>query len=342
MKRLWYLLKQHGPVSLRPFLQEAALRFFYHPELEGAGDDLRFTKPVVVFSTDFELAWAWRYSGRPLDFALTKARQERAQVPRLLRLLEDCRVPITWATVGHLALRACRRDRGRAHSASPSLAPYRNPHWSFSSQDWYEFDPCTSSAESPEWYAPDLIEQILKAPIGHEIGCHSFSHSDSTEAHCPADFFRAELQQSAEAFATFGLSPRSFVFPGNLPGHHAILREFGYDIVRDYPWHPGVVFAPAREIVKGLWGLHQSMYLESPGYESSYLLRKTRRLVQVASSRPRILSLWFHPSLSDEDFSNVFAPVVKICANKRDRGEIEILTMGELAKRLNAAPRLGL
>jgi len=334
MRSLWRLIKRYAPPGLRPWVQDFALQNFYRPDMEGDGTHPRLGKPTVVFSTDFELAWAWRYSHLSFAEVIEKARFERAQVTPLLKLFDETRVPITWATVGHLGLRACRRENGRAHPASPLLAPYQNPHWKFAARDWYEFDPCSSLAEAPEWYGPDLIERVLAAPAGHELGCHSFSHADSTEAHSSPEFFRAELLQAAEAFAPFGVKPRSFVFPGNLPGHHSILREQGYDIVRDYPWNRKVEFAPPREILPGLWGISQSLYLESPGFEVPYLGRKALRMVEISQQAPRLLSLWFHPSLTTNDLEEVLDPVVRVCAELRDQGEIDILTMGGLADRL--------
>jgi peptidoglycan/xylan/chitin deacetylase (PgdA/CDA1 family) len=332
LRKLWHATKRATPRRMRPFVYDAGLKF-YRPSEAVSGK--RLPKTTVVISADFELAWAWRYSDLGLKGALEMAREERERTPQIVSFLDEVRVPITWATVGHLALSSCeRRADGRAHAELPELEPYVNPYWSLRGKDWFEFDPCSSLADAPEWYAPDLIEGILKARAGHEIGCHSFSHADSTPAHCPEAFFRGELELSEKAFARFGVKPTSFVFPGNMPGHHALLRERGYTSVRHYPWAEGVELAVPREHVPGLWGLHQSFLLEAFGWDPLYLSRKALRLLELSRGTGQVVSLWFHPSLNPIDFRSTFQPVIRRCAELRDRGEIEILTMAQLARRM--------
>ena len=39
--------------------------------------------------------------------------------------------------------------------------PNFDDHWNFTKGDWYDYDPYSDFKNSPEWYAPDLIEKIL-------------------------------------------------------------------------------------------------------------------------------------------------------------------------------------
>src|SRR5262245_56645178 len=55
---------------------------------------------AVSLSADIELSWAFRR--HPQAFTRATAHQERQNIPRLLRIFEYYRFPITWATVGHL------------------------------------------------------------------------------------------------------------------------------------------------------------------------------------------------------------------------------------------------
>jgi peptidoglycan/xylan/chitin deacetylase (PgdA/CDA1 family) len=335
MKRiLWNWLKAATPELLRAQLDEFVLRQAYEPTCDERPSPL--TKPVVVFSADFELAWAWRYSEGGLPLALRKAEIERAQTPRLLKLLDEHQVPITWATVGLLADR--ERGQGNGVGPRPTLPAYQSRYWKFPGGDPFTALLEQADLSGPEWYAPDLIEQILSAKAGHEIGSHSFSHHASTEEHCPAEFFEWELRASAAALGRFGVKPTSFVFPGNLPGHHALLEKHGYTCVRHFPDRPDVELAVPRRILPKLWGLNQSVCLEAYGYDVAYVGRKSRELIRKSLPHNRVASLWFHPSLDDADFEQSFRPMIELCADLRDRGQIEILTMNQLARRMDRVP----
>jgi hypothetical protein len=330
-KVLWHAIKLLTPAPLRAAVDEAALKLAYMPSVDESS--ARLPKPVVVISADFELAWAWRYAEGGLPLALQKAKIERAQTPRLLKLLDELSIPITWATVGLLA----DPKAGRGLAPPPSLPAYQAAYWKFPGGDPFR-SPGGENLDlsGPDWYAPDLIEGILAASAGHEIGSHSFAHHDTSVANCPRDYFSWDLAASQEALARFGVRPTSFVFPGNQPGHLDLLRAHGMRCVRHYPWQPEVEVASPRRHEGALWGLHQSICLEAYGGDATYIGRKTRALLRKSLASQRVVSLWFHPSLDDHDLEASFRPTLKLCAELRDRGDIEVLTMTQLADRMDA------
>src|ERR1051326_2871446 len=137
-------------------------------------------RAAVSISADFEMSWAFRARGA--EPARQKAVQERANVPKLLAMLDSYSIPITWATVGHLFLESCERSvSGLAHADMPR--PTMNERWN---GDWYMHDPCSDVRKDPLWYAPDLVQQILNANTTHEIGTHTFSHINC-ESRCSTD-----------------------------------------------------------------------------------------------------------------------------------------------------------
>jgi hypothetical protein len=153
-----------------------------------------FEKGIVVFSADFEMAWAFRFSKTNRQAAVEKGLQERYNVPILLNLFDKNQIPVTWAIVGHLFLNNCARNNlNFAHNEMPRPSYFENPHWIFNSGDWYDNDPCTDYKTDPAWYAPDLVEQIIKSKVNHEIGCHTFSHIDFTYKNCTHKLAEAEL-----------------------------------------------------------------------------------------------------------------------------------------------------
>ena len=192
-------------------------------------------KAAVVISADLEMAWAWRYSKKNEDavaLALQKAEQTRKNLPALLDLFDQFNVPVTWATVGHLFLEGCNRPNGRAHPDLPRPPHFENEFWRYVQGDWLDGDPCSDYHRDPAWYAPDLLRSILSAKVKHEVACHIFSHIDCSEGNCPPEVMDSELAQCQRLAGNFGISLRSFVFPGNLTGNFISLKEHGFNAYR--------------------------------------------------------------------------------------------------------------
>jgi len=284
---------------------------------------------AVVLSLDFELAWAWPYAISPPVDPVETGLRERTQVPLLLKAFADFNIPATWATVGHLFLERCDRDSsGRAHPELPRIPHFENHLWRFSSGDWFQHDPCTDLRRDPAWYGPDLIERILASSVHHEIGCHSFSHP-GFGVYCPPDVARAEVEACREAMRPFGLEPRTWVFPGNDEGNYQALRDGGVRIVRSYP-HSAHLALPLQR-PDGLWAVHASTGL-SRGEEWSIEQRFHRLMVflEKAMARRLAMHVWLHPSLRREDYDRLLVPFLRRCAELREQGRLDVLTMGGL------------
>lgn len=304
-------------VGVRPLAKEqGGVRF--EPWMHGA-------RAAVCISSDFELAWASQCVS--LKRALDEGARTRKHLPALLRAFEESRVPVTWATVGHLLLEQCGRDSasGLAHPDLPRPGPYRNRYWSFDGGDWYRNDPCTSVREDPEWYAPDLLDLIAASRVPHEIGCHSFSHMDFSDANCPPDLALAELRECQEEASRRGLRLRSFVFPGNFEGNFAALQEAGFIAYRGSRG-PELSY-PTKE--HGLWNVRGSLQLFDPNVD--YSVRLTRYL-DVAVRTQTCCHLSFHPSEPHPEIvSKVLVPPLSQLREREERGELWIATMGDIA-----------
>ena len=69
-------------------------------------------KAVLLLCADLELAWAWRYAkvnGDSKERARKLAQEARRNIDKIIHLCEAYKIPITWATVGHLLLEKCER-----------------------------------------------------------------------------------------------------------------------------------------------------------------------------------------------------------------------------------------
>jgi len=298
----------------------------------------RLTRGAVTFSVDFELAWAWRFARRLSEDCVTIGMRERHQVPRILERMEEYGLESTWAIVGHLFLEKCSRGKdGLAHPEMSRLGHFKNAHWEFKEGDWYQHDPCSDAHNAPAWYAPDLIEKILTSNVDHEIASHGFSHA-GFGSYCSAQVAEAELQASLDAMRSFGVTPQTFVFPGNEAGHYGLLADKRFRIVRAFPVNWAEISLPVQR-EEGLWHVHDSIAvdLEGSGWDLRARLLRLMKYVDRAAERRLAAHIWFHPSLPPDQMQEVLFPLFRYCAEQREKGNIDILTMAQLVKATKAA-----
>lgn len=303
--------------------------YIYHnPDLHPARG---LERGAVTFSIDFELAWGWAYASSASSEAVKLGLHERSQVPRILEVMDEYDTPATWATVGHLFLSECSRNgNGRAHPDIKRLPHFHSEYWNFKSGDWFQVDPCTNYSKDPAWYAPDLIEQIVRAKAGHEIGCHGFSHS-GFGPYCPREVADSEIDAAVKAMNLVGLVPKSWVFPGNDEGHFDLLAARGFRNVRSFPVSPAEISLPVKR-TDGMWAIHDStpIDLEGTGWNFDERLARLKRFVDSAVRTRLAAHIWFHPSLPADQMNRLLFPLLQYCAELRDKGTLDILTIDQL------------
>jgi hypothetical protein len=252
---------------------------------------------VCLLSADFELSWAFRYSkstNNPGERAAKYASLTRKNLPEIIRLCEEYNIPVTWATVGHLFLKGCNRTNGLAHPEIKRLPYFKNEFWKFSSGDWFDDDPCTDYMTDPAWYCPDLIEQIIKSPVGHEIGCHSFSHIDCRDQVCPDEVFFSEIEACKKAAEPFNVKLQSFVHPGHQIGNLNNLFKAGFTSFRtDF----GDTLAYPVKHPSGLWELKNTAEIRyRNNWSVNYHIKRFKTIIGRAIKHKKVCVLWFHPS----------------------------------------------
>jgi peptidoglycan/xylan/chitin deacetylase (PgdA/CDA1 family) len=284
------------------------------------------------------LAWGWRYARAPKPevVAQLKARRGRRNLDIILELCERYDVPITWAMVGHLFLESCRRCGPLKHPEIPRVPYFENEFWSYRSGDWFDGDPASEGPSEPEWwawYGPDLVRSILAGRAAHEIGCHTFSHVVLTDASCPPEVATVELGRCQEAASRFGLTLRSFVFPGNLLGNRASLSATGFAAYRHRSSFE--LDAPRRDTF-GLWQVPEGVSLENPfaSWSAAQHVKSLQRYIDVAIEHGLLCGLWFHPETDPRNVDEVFPRIFAYIASRRS--ELWIATMDDLARWLDA------
>ena len=281
------------------------------------------SRAAISISADFELSWAWReLSKKEREL---RGRRSRENFPLILEILKEYGIPITWATVGHLFLRDCKRGiSGLAHPDMPR--PSRNDRWN---GDWYLHDPCTNWREDPLWYCPDLIEKIIESEVPHEIGCHSFSHIDLSPTHSSKELVTREIQECAKAMKPFGLKPRTLVFPFNRMGytHLDLLSQLNITAVRHRD--KNIKLSYPERTSSGIHKIYESMNLRMP---TKYdYLDKVKIFIREALRRQAVYHIYFHPSDPMPIFENEFRRIIGYISDERRKGDIWVATMSELA-----------
>lgn len=180
---------------------------------------------AVVISLDFELAWGSRDKREPGAYAATLDRT-RFTIDKLLSMFDRYSISATWATVGHLFLSEVHNSNGRLHPEMP------RPQSSLKTGDWYDGVPDGVWNEHPHYYAPDMIDAILKCPTPQELASHTFSHVVMDPRTCSEEVAEAEVRRCQELAAKRGISMTSLVFPRNVAGHLDVLARHGFRCYR--------------------------------------------------------------------------------------------------------------
>ncbi len=322
---------------------------------------IALARGVFTLSLDFELIWGYLDLEPPFAFRAACERERAQVIERLLALLCEFGVSATWCVVGHLLLERCAAVEGRKHPDLP------RPQHAWCRRDWYALDPGADEQSQPLFYARSLVEKIQAARPRQEIGCHTFSHVIFGDAGCAREVAVAEVRESLRLARELGIEMRSFVFPRNQAGHLEVLREFGFSCYRgvEPQWyrtagwplavqrlaHGGSalvagtppVSLPQRD-ASGLWNLPASMlYFPMHGWRRlvpvSRRVRRAQRGLDAAAQQGRVFHLWFHPTNLADGTEAMFTGLRAILAHAerlRSRGELEFLSMGELAARCAA------
>lgn len=302
----------------------------------------------MLVSIDFEMAWGLVHRNGASTYDIE---DERRWLGQLLDVFDQHHVPATWATVGHLLLDACSTESGVKH---PDVG---RPDYSWFEGDWFAADPCGDVATEPRWYAPDVVADILRRTAGHELGSHSFSHLIVGDEACTAEHFRSELVACSSAADRFGETMKSFVYPRNTIGHVEELISAGYSNYRGRRDDPftglGAMAKPARLLDKvlpssrsvvhprweeGIWNLPATCMftIEGRKHPRSWLAQVKRRM-HHAARQGGLFHVWFHPHnlvLGGEQSIEIFGELLAEAAKLRDRGQLETVTMADLAESL--------
>ncbi|MFB6164378.1 MAG: polysaccharide deacetylase family protein [Haloarculaceae archaeon] len=306
---------------------------------------------LVTISVEVELSWGVHDFGGGSHLS-DRGAPERAYLERLLDRCETLDVPISFDVVGHLSESSCDGDHD---------GPHRD--------GWFEADPGTDAATDPLFYAPGAVREIASRSTDHELCTHTYSHVLCGQAAAETVAWELERSQSIIADLT-GSRTVSLVPPRHSPPPPDVLRDAGIEIVRtardtndrsrvsrlkELVAGPHPTFEPA--IVDGVVETYCTTYPSLTAatlpagqrpvpeyfrilpvrYRQRLHRRYLRRAIDAAVAEDGYCHLWCHLyDLSNEAQWTVLSAFLGELAERRDRGEIEVLTMDTLNDRVRA------
>ena len=274
---------------------------------------------MLNIAVDFELAWSRaRRGNRILSTAESLKRSHRARslLPVLLDLADVYAIPITFAIVGHAALRDCSE-----HAIPPKFRPY------WMEEDWYTCDPHSSLTENQDYYGKDLLDLICARRDLHEVASHGFSHVDLADDATTPEVAEYEIVESRRVLGFAVPNISTFVFPKNHPAQLSLLRRAGYTIYRNNTQDA------VRKTPEGPWSFPLGLWLSPAAFNAQEL----GTLLDYCAIHRRLMNTWCHlyEFRNENELRKFFEPFFKKVADHRDAGSLAVQTMRDIIKTLH-------
>lgn len=300
-----------------------------------------------MLTLDTELAWGM--VDKPVSLINSKEYfcNTRSAIDGMLELLEKYQISATWAIVGSLLLdKPNFEDEFIEDIVADSTKEVKNEYINLLKQE-------------DIWCGQDILQKIKSSSVPQEIGLHSFSHVIFRDERVTKDIAVKEFRQGKDILRQYGEKPISFVFPRNEINYLKELKEEGFCAYRgvEPSWYINAsrimkkichmldqTFAITPPVVdpiykNGLVNIPASMlYLPMHGFRKYIPLksRTTKALkgIQRAINEKKIFHLWFHPfniATNQEKLLKGLEEIFKEVSNERDKGNLEVMTMGEVA-----------
>jgi hypothetical protein len=318
-----------------------------------------FERGVAILSFDAEQIWG--YLDLLNEWGFRKQFPDTlAAYDKLLEAVCSARISATWFVVGGMSL------SGSAGGNDPRMAGLP--------RHWTAFVPAGNEMTRPLWYRRPFVERIRDASPRQEIGLHGgLTHLVWTDPLATTESLECELTEGIRALEQLSVAPRSFSYPRSQDAHIDLLPAHGircyrgrtpvlsYQLGRTLPGAILRMLDELRaatpppvwpeEVLPGLWNIPSSSFLYPIGTWRSRAVplwtrvERFRRGLEAAARYRGIFHFCLHPANLSESpggFS-MFHHMLERLARARDRGDIEILTVDEVASRVqNLRERAGL
>ena len=315
-------------------------------------NDIRkqFERGVVILSLDTEQIWGYLDLFNEREFRRRYPNAPEAHT-KLLTVLAEAGVSATWFMVGGMTLDRSAGPRDRRMAGLPSA--------------WTAKIPAGVEATKPLWYRHSFVEHLRRARPLQEIGLHGgLTHFIWTDPRATREVVEWELAEGVTALKQAFLRPLSFSFGREQEAYYELLPAHGFrcyrgrTAARSFHLGPTLFGALARlfdelrratplpvwpqETLPGLWSIPASLFLYPIGASRTKVvglrsrIERFRRGVAAATRHRGIFHFCLHPENLTEsrDGFSMFEDMLELLTQSRDRGDVEILTMSEVAARM--------
>jgi len=306
-----------------------------------------------IFSLDTEMAWGYFDTFNPKMFSKDGYR-ERQTIERLLDIFDEFNITVTWAIVGHMF---CKNYET---CGSEQIFKWEGKYPTFEKL-YYDSHPLL--------YSADVIETLLKRGSRHEIGFHGYTHKIFKEDKMSEEQARTEILEWLRKTKPFNIIPRSVAFPRNKIGYLKLFKENGFICYRGEELYPGNhyylpligkvfrrfydYFCIFSNPVIYEFQVDRSGLIKIPSSRDLFgFNRNVERLlyvvnlhnlsmmplvrgIQKAASQKKIFHLFAHPHefIYEKDFKKL-RYLLEHVANEINKGRIQSISMGDLAKKV--------
>lgn len=309
-----------------------------------------FERGVVILSFDTEQIWGYVDLFDEQRFLKRYPRAIETH-ESLLEHLCSAGISATWFLVAGLALDGSQGQRDLRFAGLP--------------QGWVSRVRSGDQSSAPLWYRRSFVERLRDSRPRQEIGIHGgLTHLIWTDSHTTPNVATRELTRAIGALGESGVRATSFSYPrdeerypdllaangvlcyrGRLQVRaHLLGRTFRGRLLRiaDEIRRADPVVVWPEETLPGLWNVPSSMFLYPLGRTRTRFVTARMRVerfargVEAAARERGVFHFCLHPenlaehpcgiSLLDDCLSELM--------KARDRGDVEVLTVGEVASRM--------
>jgi hypothetical protein len=307
---------------------------------------------AIVLSIDADLLWGHR------DFMDERGFSQRypnvmATYEHVLRSLCAAGVSATWLVVGGMAL---NESSGGADGRAAGLP-----------EGWLSRIPEGNELTAPLWYRRAFVRQLASACVPQDVGLHGgLTNLIWTDSHSTRQVLRSELDAGLSALQKLGIQPRAFSFPRNRERHHSLLATRGIKCYRGRApvlseklgrSVPGAILRLLNEMgrstpppvwprqkMPGLWNIPASLFLYPIGDTRARVvplrsrLERVQKGIDAAVRHQGVFHFCLRPVNLAESSGGcqLFDEILERIVRARKRGDAAILTMDEVADRMDA------
>jgi len=277
---------------------------------------------ALILDTELYISKIHSRGGYSPLAAEAEANADRAAIDMILQDSADFGVPITFAMADHYPMFEDSGEHSainKIHDWASMANGWADDHWR--SNFWYadELAGGGNYVSHPLIYGGDLTEKVLKSPVSHEIGSHTFGHIQMDLA--DEAIIAGELQEAQSLWKSMGIKTTSLAPPWN-----ANPQSSKYDEIKNagiFVYNEVGAFTAPFELTEDLWTVRRSA--------NNFAYNSLSDEIDVAIAKGLAIGEYSHPGDIGGQRA-LFQDNLAYIKSKVDVGELWAVTMSDIAR----------